>query len=230
MIATAPGKIHRGIKQGTYEWGMIRLGKATASEFDKLITPKTMKPSAQAEGYIRDLIAERIRGCVPDDIETFTSRAMQHGTDTEPIARSTYQAIHDVEVDQVTFIEGADPFFGCSPDSLVGDDGGLELKCPKLETHIGYMLDPDSLVMDYRHQVHGCLLVTGRSWWDIASFAPWGGVPMVVVRVYPDEFTEKLGECLLAFKAKYDEAWAQIEPRLSKTHPLGVPRDEDHPF
>lgn len=230
MIAAAPARIHRGIKQGTYEWGMLRLGKATASEFDQIITPKTGKLSAQAGRYIRDLIAERIRGCVPDDVETMTSRAMQHGIDTEPIARSTYQAIHDVDVEEVAFIDAADPFFGCSPDGLIGDDGGLELKCPTLEKHVGYMLDPDSLVMDYRHQVHGCLWVTQREWWDIASFAPWGGVPMVVVRVTPDDFTEALGAALRKFKDQYDEAWDAIEPRLTKTYPLGAPPDEDHPF
>lgn len=223
-------KPYYDIKQGTHEWGMIRLGKATASDFDKIITPKTGKLSAQAGGYIRDLIAERIRGCVPEDIGTFTSRSMQHGIDTEPIARSTYQAIYDVDVAQVGFIDADDPFFGCSPDGLVGDPGGLELKCPTLEKHLAYMLEPESLVMDYRHQVHGCLWVTQREWWDIASFAPWGGVPMVVVRVEPDDFTEKLGGALLEFKAMYDDAWKSIEPRLSKTHPLGLAPDDDHPF
>ena len=47
-------------EQGTEEWFAARLGKPSASNFGKLITA-TGKPSTSADGYINQLIAERLR-------------------------------------------------------------------------------------------------------------------------------------------------------------------------
>ena len=48
-------------EQGSPEWLAARLGKPSASMFSKLITA-TGKPSSSADGYINQLIAERLRG------------------------------------------------------------------------------------------------------------------------------------------------------------------------
>ena len=48
-------------EQGTEEWLAARLGKPSASMFSKLIT-MTGKPSASADGYINQLLAERLTG------------------------------------------------------------------------------------------------------------------------------------------------------------------------
>lgn len=219
-------RVYRGIKQATPEWFQLRSGKPTASCFDRIITPARGEPSKASTGYIFELFAERIMGCSPENVEAYTSRAMQHGVDTEPVARDAYAVLRDADVEEVAFCETDDGFAGCSPDGLVGDDGGLELKCPQLHTHLRYLAEPAKLVEDYRCQVHGTLWVTGRAWWDIASYAPWGGVPMVVQRVEPDEFTEKLAEAMADFKDRYEAAWAQIEPHLTEWTVI----DEDHPF
>lgn len=58
---------------------------------------------------------------------------------------------------------------GCSPDGLIGDKGGLELKCPKSATHLGY-LRSGKVPGQYIAQITQSLLVTGRDWWDFASF------------------------------------------------------------
>ncbi|NRA59027.1 MAG: YqaJ viral recombinase family protein, partial [Phycisphaerales bacterium] len=200
-------KTHR-VKQGTRDWYMLRLGKPTASCFDRIITPKTGKASAQQDWYLFDLLAERVMGCPPEDAEAYTNRAIEHGNEFEPMARAAYALEHDADVVEVGFCETDDGFAGCSPDGLVGDDGGLELKCPQLATHLRYLKDPAELVAAYRCQVHGCLWVAGRDWWDIASYAPWQGVPMVVERVRRDEFTDALGEALGEFQEKYEKAWA----------------------
>lgn len=208
-------KVYRGIKQGTDAWFMLRLGKPTASNFDRIITPSRGELSKGAMGYVYELLAERIMGCSPEDVAAFTSRAMQHGVDHEPMARKAYEIRGGWDVEEVAFCETDDGFAGCSPDGLIGDHAGLELKCPQLHTHLRYLSEPKQLEMDYRCQVHGCMWVTGREWWDIASYAPWGSVPMVIHRVVRNDFTESLGEAMQTFRSMYDEAWASIEPKLT---------------
>ena len=48
-------------EQGSPEWLKSRLGRPSASMFAKLITT-TGKPSASADKYINDLVAEKITG------------------------------------------------------------------------------------------------------------------------------------------------------------------------
>jgi|2_EtaG_2_1085320.scaffolds.fasta_scaffold43633_2 putative phage-type endonuclease len=193
--------------QGTEEWFEARRGVATASQFDKIITPKTGKPSAQSFGYICQLIAEKMVPNAPEAIEAYSNHYMEYGVNTEPEARDYYAFRYDTEVQQVGFCMTDDEMFGCSPDGLVGAPGGLELKCPALKTHVGYLL-AGSLPAAYKCQVHGSLYVTGREWWDFMSYAV--GLPPFLLRVYPDEFTEQMGEALKEFTIKYEEAWERI--------------------
>ena len=65
-------------EQGSQEWLQSRLGKPTASNFGKLITP-TGKPSTSADGYINDLIAQKSTGELP---EFYTNAAMERGNES----------------------------------------------------------------------------------------------------------------------------------------------------
>jgi hypothetical protein len=71
-------------EQGSDEWLQSRLGKPTASNFGKLITP-TGKGSTSAEAYINELIAQRITGELP---EFYTNEAMARGNELEPAAKA----------------------------------------------------------------------------------------------------------------------------------------------
>jgi len=189
-------------KQGTPEWFAARVGKVTASVMDRIITPKTGKPSAQQHGLICEMLADESMGGAPDGVE-FMSRAMEHGVTVEPEARRWYAFDADADVEQVGLCVSDCGRFGCSPDGLVGEDGGLELKCPLAKTHIGYIL-AGGLPDDYKAQVHGSLIVTGRSWWDFVSYCY--GLPAFKVRVVRDDFTAALEAELLAFWPRYTEA------------------------
>jgi hypothetical protein len=72
---------------------------------------------------------------------------------------------------------------GASPDGLVGDDGGLEIKCPRAKTHIQTILSGEVPAHNMA-QVQATLLVTGRDWWDFVSFC--AGLPMWTKRVTLD--------------------------------------------
>ncbi len=179
-------------EQGTEEWLAARLGIPSASMFSKLIT-MTGKPSASADGYINQLLGERLTG---KSEPHYTSEAMILGTEREPLARADYEFISGNKVDQVGFILDDSESYGCSPDGLIGEDGGLEIKCPAQTTQAGYWRDKQSGVKKYYQQIQGCMWVTGRKWWDFFSYHP--DMPHVLVRVERnEEYIEKLSEQVL---------------------------------
>jgi hypothetical protein len=203
-------KIHYMV-QYSPTWWETRCGFPSASAFDRILTP-TGKLSAQAEGYIDELIADRCQLSPNFFTERPMSREMANGRDMEPEARRWYQMERpDSLVQQVGGCVSACGRFWASPDGLVDDDGVLELKCPMLKTQVEY-LRLDTLPANYRPQVHGQLFVTGRKYVDFASYAP--GLPGFIVRVEPDEYTAKLAVALEDFHRLYVETVKRIAPHL----------------
>jgi len=181
------------VEQGSGAWLDARRGLPTASQFHRLITAKTMRPSEQATGYRNLLLAEWLLG---GNLDEDVSQFMQRGSDLEEGAFDFYELRQEMDVDRVGFVLRDDRRAGCSPDGLVGTDGGLELKCPSPQVHIGYLLD--GMGDAYRAQVQGCLYVCGREWWDWLSYHPT--LPPVLVRCYRDEpFIKALTSILDAF-------------------------------
>ena len=184
-------------EQGSPEWFSARLGVPSASEFDSIITPKKGELAAAHETYIDRLIDEAIR---VDAKRKFQGNAdTDRGHELEPEARELYAFMRDVEPQTVGFVLRDDGAAGCSPDALIGKVGGLEIKCPDGPQHVGY-LRAGALPDKYKPQVHGNLLITGRDWWDFMSYCP--GHKPLIVRVVPDEFTQKLAKHLDFFVKK----------------------------
>ena len=200
-------KIH-DVPQLSREWFELRRGRPTASQFGRILTPKTAKLAAAADGYIAELIAEIFHLGTISELESTPSRAMIHGTDCEPEARKFYEMDRSVDVKQVGFCTTDDGRFGCSPDGLVGDDGILELKCPTGKTQVEYLLDGE-LPAEYRGQVHGALIVTGRAWVDFLSYCP--GLPPLLIRQTRNSWTEALETALDGFWARFQECLRKIE-------------------
>lgn len=194
------------MEQGSLEWVRVRLGMPTASNFDSLVTPKSKKPSASADRYLREILAEWTLG---HPLEWGSSGWTERGTEMEAEARRWYEFDREVEVREVGFVMRDDGLVGGSPDGLVGDDGGLEIKCPAAHTHVGYVLQPDALVASYVGQVQGLLYLTGRGWWHMLSYCP--GFPEVVVRVEPDpEYHEALEGVLEGFLGRVEKGKARL--------------------
>lgn len=175
-------------EQGTPEWLEARLGCPSASSYAKLIT-SAGKASAQSDAYINQLVAERITG-----ESTFfqITDPMQRGMDLEPQARTAYEMESGNLVDQVGFLKHDTLEAGASPDGLVGENGGLEIKCPMPHTHVEY-LRAGRLPTKYFQQVQGCLWISGRDWWDFMSYHP--KMEPLIVRVFRDEVFIKALEC-----------------------------------
>jgi len=153
--------------QGSEEWFTIRIGKVTASRVADVIAKTKSGYSASRDNYMAQLVCERLTG---QKAEGFTNAAMQHGTETEPLARAAYEALKDVLVDEVGFVPHPSiQMAGASPDGLVGDDGLLEIKCPNTATHIDTLLS-ETVPTKYYTQMQFQLACTGREWCDFVSF------------------------------------------------------------
>jgi len=166
-------------EQGSPEWHFARLGIPTASQFSRILTAKTRKPAGGRETYMHELLAEWCIG-VPHSVEV--KGYIDRGNELEDWAVSYYELQRNVTTTKVGVCLRDDRLVACSPDRLVGDDGGLEIKCPSAAKHVANMLD---MTEDHFAQVQGNLWITGRSWWDLISYHP--ELPTVIVRIARDE-------------------------------------------
>jgi hypothetical protein len=99
---------------------------------------------------------------------------------------------------RVGFVTNDDGTVGCSPDALVGDDAGIEVKCPALQTHIKYMRQNSLFSGEYATQVQGSMWVCDRPRWYLLSYNP--EVPPVLLIVKRnEEYIEKLSAAVGAF-------------------------------
>jgi len=176
---------HRDLIQGSDEWHQARLGLLTASEFKLILTP-TLKiaNSEKLRAHVWELAAQRISDYVEP---SFIGEDMLRGMDDEILARDLY-AKHYAPVEEVGFVTNDKWGFtlGCSPDGLVGDDGGIEAKSRRQKYQVQTIVEnyraggiPDDFIL----QVQGEMLVCERKWWDFISYS--GGLHMAVIRVHP---------------------------------------------
>ena len=155
------------IEQGSDAWFTARIGKVTASRVADVLAKTKTGYSASRENYMAQLVCERLTNQKADG---FTSVAMQWGTETEPLARISYEVAQNVLVDEVGFVPHPSIIMaGASPDGLVGDDGLLEIKCPNTATHIETLLS-QTVPGKYNTQMQFQMACTGRSWCDFVSF------------------------------------------------------------
>ncbi len=174
-------KIIKDIKQGTNEWLDLRLGYITSSNFQKVLS----KGSVTRKAYLYQLTAELISN---EKEESYTNKYMEWGIETESQARSMYELVTNSVVEEVAFIYHEKLRAGCSPDGLVGDDGMIEIKCPKSTTQIETILK-DRVPSKYIAQIQGQLWISGREWVDFISFDPRlnDKISFYVKRVVRDE-------------------------------------------
>ncbi len=191
-------------EQGSEAWHLARLGIVTASRFADLLAKGEGKMRAR---YMHELAAEILRGGVEPD--TYSNAHMERGKAQEEEARELYAFMTDHEPVQVGFLRNGRA--GASPDSLIGDDGGLEIK-----TALGHIqverLRAGKLPPEHRAQVQGNLWVSERQWWSFMSYSP--GLPPLIVRVERDEeYIATIAAGVQAFNAELDMLVASLNPR-----------------
>jgi hypothetical protein len=164
------------VEQGEAEWFACRMGLPTASKFATVMAKGEGKTRSE---YMRTLAGEILTG---EPAESFTNAHMERGLVMEDEARDHYAFIESATITRVGFIRNGNK--GASPDSLVGDNGGLEIKTaiPKIQID---RLERDRLPPEHKAQVQGNLWLSEREWWDFVSY--WPRLPILTVRVYRDE-------------------------------------------
>ena len=200
--------IHHAVEQGSIEWMRLRLGIPTASNFDRIITPKTMKVSTASRDYLAQLCAEWLLGGPVNPTET---QFMERGKALEPEARAWFEWENNVTVEPGGFVTTDDGSIGCSPDGTFDNDG-LEIKCYEYVHHVRCLLDEDD---GHKCQIQGCLWLTGRERWHRLYYNP--ALPPVVVTVERDEeFIEAMAEAVTTFAVQLAEARAKLLARGCK--------------
>jgi hypothetical protein len=178
-------------EQRSEEWDRWR-NRPTASEFSSFVTPARGDYSAQATAYAAKIVAKRM-GVYQEPPPTFW---MEWGVEQEPNALHAYTVATGRSVKRVGFVLPDDTdAYGGSPDGLVDDDGLVEIKCPAPEKLIAIHASGD-LPLEYRPQIQGLLLITGRQWCDFMCFHP--ELTPFFLRVEPDyDYQTKIAQCLL---------------------------------
>lgn len=157
-------------EQGSVAWLKERCGCLTASRMAEAMDfLKGGKESDKRKKLKIELIAERMTDTM---VSRYVNDAMQWGIEQEPNARARYEEVTGNLVQLCGFaIHGGIPFFGASPDGLVGEDGLTEFKCPTTTTYTEWMIG--GIVPDqHKPQMTAQLAVTGRKWVDFFAFDP----------------------------------------------------------
>lgn len=188
-------------------WFAARLGKATGSGFSCVLAKKD---TAAHRNYLTQLALEKITGRQFEG--GFTNEAMRQGVIREPIARRAYEAFTGNLVEEVGFcLHDALPC-GVSPDGLIDDDAGLEIKCPTPGKHAEY-LALKGAPTEYRAQIQGCLWVSDRARWDFVSFCPEfpENARLILRAVERDEaYIAALAQAVADFMGEVDQQAARI--------------------
>lgn len=222
-------KIRTDIVQNSVDWQIARAGVVTASEVDALVSPLGKVRTGQGpHTYLVRKLVERWTGGPLISIQGVFD--MDQGKILEDEAKPFFTLHTGLDIRDVAFITSDDGRIGCSPDAMIDDKCGLELKCPKLETHVGYLLGGE-LPLDYVTQVQFSMYVTGFEQWHFMSYRrrlP----PLYLVIDRDKKMHEAFDEALKVFFGDMDDAMEQLTklngglPQQRFTKPLPQPEPE----
>jgi hypothetical protein len=198
-------EIYADIEQGTDQWRQIRCGVPTASMFKTILANgRSGGESVTRRKYMLSLAGERITG---QPAETFSNHHMERGKLMEEEARNFYAFLTDAEPEQIGFIRSERA--GCSPDSLIGASGLLEIKTAIPSLLIELILK-DAFPPEHKAQTQGQLWVAEREWVDLCVY--WPNLPPFIKRAYRDEAYIR---ALASAVDQFNEELAAVVERIS---------------
>lgn len=182
-------------EQGSDEWLRCRIGIPTASMFATVMAKgRDGGVSQTRKTYLYKLAGEILTGELMD---SYSNGHMERGKEMEPEARKLYAFMRDCDPEQVGFIRNGPK--GCSPDSLIGTDGMIEIKTKLAHLQVDCLLS-NKLPPEHKAQCQGALWVAEREWIDFVSY--WPGLPLFIVREHRDEdYLAKLATAVDEFNA-----------------------------
>lgn len=183
------------VPQRSEDWFAARMGIATASNFSSILAAKS---TAAYRNYRTRLALERLTG---QQHEIFQSDAMRQGVEREPLARIAYEGLTGHLVEEVGMFLHDTLACGASPDGLVNDVRGIEIKCPTPGKHAEY-LRQSAEPPEYTAQIQGCMWLGERTEWDFVSFCPdFPENAQLIVRTIKrdDAYIDKLAKAVEAY-------------------------------
>jgi putative phage-type endonuclease len=196
------------LEQRTEEWHAARKGRITASSVGAILGHA---PYATRDDVMRRMVREWVGA----EQEFEGNIATEYGTRNEAGALTEYMMETGNVVEAVGFIT-RDDWAGCSPDGLIGEEGGLEIKCP-----FGLRKDETPAfksIFDQPHyfdQVQFSIWVTNRSWWNFYQWSP-NGTSMEKVMwsgSWQDQNLPKLRQFYAEYLAEREEPAIHLEPK-----------------
>lgn len=158
-------EIIRDCEQETDAWHQLRLGSIGGSSINSVL--------AKGQGKLRKallykLAAEIITGQKSNNESRWQ---FERGHEFESECRDLYCFDRGVDVEQVALIRGDVERTHCSPDGLVGEDGGIEIKT--MMPHVyAELLDTEKIDLAYNRQCQMFLWVSSRKWIDFVGYCP----------------------------------------------------------
>ena len=206
-------KIYEELEQGSPEWFDARRGLMSASELSLILTPKLkIADNEKTKIHCFELAAQRLNNFT--DPSWDGENAMRGWAD-EVRARDLYTE----NFAPVREVGGMCRDFGnfklwCSPDGLVGEDGGIECKS-RLQKHQLRTVFENDVPEEHKLRVEAFLLVSGRDWIDYLSYS--GGMALWKIRVEPDpEFHAAIMTACDAFETRVQEIMKVYQERIDK--------------
>ena len=197
------------VEQRSAEWFDARKGYLTASQFGDWLT-KTGKVAEKAKLTAASKVLAEMAG-YPDP-PPFVNDDMQRGIDLEPTARRLFEDATLLEVREIGFATSVQGYFGCSPDGLVSDGGGLEIKIPRASKLIQYH-ENGELPEEYRAQVHGSMAVLGCRHYHFFAWHP--EFPPFSIRVEWDSYTSDMLEGLKSYSNYFEGLVERMKGRAA---------------
>lgn len=199
-------------EQGTEAWFAARVGKLTASRVcDVMAKGRSGAPSLTRAAYMGELIAETLTG---QPVNSFKGNAdTERGVQLEPEARLAYEIATGSSVRQVGLVlHPTIERVAASPDGLVGEKGGLEIKCPRPHVHLDYMLSGGS-PSTYWPQMGMQAICAELDWVDFVSYCPVfpEDMRLYVIRFNPTaQYRKEIETETLKFLSEMDEKLREI--------------------
>lgn len=194
--------------QNSDAWLKMRRGILTASNIMKILTPAKLEIS-KATGYLHTFCRQSL-----DEMPFghFSTRHTDRGHIEESLALQVYEAKHG-GLKRCGFVLNTLHGYkiGCSPDALIGDDGGVQVKSFTPDVQFGNIVE-DKIHNDDMLQSQMELFVTQRKYWRMIYQS--SGTEQMITDILPidkyqvaikaacDNFYERFAETMAKYRAK----------------------------
>ena len=212
-------EFHFNVEQGTSEWFELKHGVIGGTKAKLLLT--------NTDTLFYELLAELTEPFDEDDAESYTSDAMQRGSELEPQARIELSKYLGVNFIECGFITGSNPLLGISPDGITADfTKQCEIKCPEAKKHLRTCLE-DIIPLDYIDQcIHAFTVNDKLEHLYFLSFRPESIKPMFVKELTRNSevnigtkakpVIKTVGEVVALCKKRTEELEADLKTKIEQ--------------